>query len=37
MQSVDDLLFDVKEKLTDGEYKQLVEGMYAIMKDINSL
>lgn len=37
LQCVGDSLFDVKEKLTDGEYKQLVEGMYAIMKDINSL
>lgn len=37
MQDVEGLLFDVKDKLTNGEYKEIVEGMYAIMKDINSL
>ncbi len=34
---VEGLLFDVKDKMTNGEYKGIVEGMYAIMKDINSL
>lgn len=37
IQDVEGLLFDVKDKLTNGEYKEIVEGMYAIMKDINSL
>ncbi len=34
---VEDFLFDVKDKLTDGEYKNIVEGMYSIMKDVKSL
>jgi hypothetical protein len=37
VQEVEGLLFDVKDKMTNGEYKRIVEGMYAIMKDINSL
>lgn len=37
IQEVEGLLFDVKDKLTNGEYKGIVEGMYVIMKDINSL
>ena len=37
IQEVEGLLFDVKDKLTNGEYKGIVEGMYAIMKDINRL
>lgn len=37
IQHVDELLFDVKDKLTDGEYKTIVEGMYSIMKDVKGL
>lgn len=37
IQYVEGILFDVKDKLTDGEYKNIVEGMYSIMKDVKSL
>ncbi len=37
IQSMNDIIFEQKEKFTDGEYMEIVDGLHSVMKDLEGL